>query len=114
MSQGFYNAVTAIEDQHFEEHWGIDFPRIASAHFASCQAPHHRRRQHISMQPPESFPRSERPQLPPKMQEMLLALQIERRYTKPQFLRCTPISIPGPRKLWLRRRRRILFRQAGH
>src|SRR5213080_2358244 len=26
-----YNAVTAIEDQHFEEHWGIDFPRIFSA-----------------------------------------------------------------------------------
>src|ERR1700739_3480382 len=26
-----YNAVTAIEDQHFEEHWGIDFPRIAGA-----------------------------------------------------------------------------------
>src|SRR5213592_3895735 len=23
-----YNAVTAIEDQHFEEHWGIDFPRM--------------------------------------------------------------------------------------
>src|SRR5256885_13610814 len=26
-----YNAVTAIEDQHFEEHWGIDFPRLAAA-----------------------------------------------------------------------------------
>src|SRR5260370_38848678 len=26
-----YNAVTAIEDQHFEEHWGIDFPRIFMA-----------------------------------------------------------------------------------
>src|SRR5712675_3099701 len=26
-----YNAVTAIEDQHYEEHWGIDFPRIAGA-----------------------------------------------------------------------------------
>src|SRR6202140_127416 len=24
-----YNAVTAIEDQHFEDHWGIDFPRMA-------------------------------------------------------------------------------------
>src|SRR5215469_11286696 len=28
-----YNAVTAIEDQHFDEHWGIDFPRIFSAAF---------------------------------------------------------------------------------
>src|SRR6266705_2962069 len=26
-----YNAVTAIEDQHFEEHWGIDFPRMFTA-----------------------------------------------------------------------------------
>src|SRR5260370_3179551 len=26
-----YSAVTAIEDQHFEEHWGIDFPRMFSA-----------------------------------------------------------------------------------
>src|SRR5438552_2181232 len=26
-----YNAVLAIEDQHFEDHWGIDFPRIAGA-----------------------------------------------------------------------------------
>src|SRR5205823_926264 len=26
-----YNAVTAIEDQHFEQHWGIDFRRIFAA-----------------------------------------------------------------------------------
>jgi len=26
-----YNAVSSIEDQHFEDHWGIDFPRIAGA-----------------------------------------------------------------------------------
>src|SRR6476659_8434500 len=26
-----YNAVTSIEDQHYEEHWGIDFPRMFTA-----------------------------------------------------------------------------------
>src|SRR5438552_11577140 len=26
-----YSAVTSIEDQHYEEHWGIDFPRMFSA-----------------------------------------------------------------------------------
>ena len=25
---------TAIEDQHFEDHWGIDFPRIAALYEA--------------------------------------------------------------------------------
>jgi len=29
--QILYNAVTAIEDQHFEDHWGVDFPRVAGA-----------------------------------------------------------------------------------
>src|SRR5215468_11740130 len=24
-----FNAVTSIEDQHFEDHWGVDFPRVA-------------------------------------------------------------------------------------
>src|ERR1700704_3227444 len=69
-----YNAVTAIEDQHFEEHWGIDFPRIAGA--AST----------ISMQLAGNLflDRSDR-SFRRKMQEMLLALQIERRYTKPQI-----------------------------
>src|SRR5260370_7367098 len=26
-----YSSVTAIEDQHFQEHWGVDFPRMFSA-----------------------------------------------------------------------------------
>src|SRR5258708_16160968 len=26
-----YSSVTAIEDQHFEEHWDIDFPRMFTA-----------------------------------------------------------------------------------
>jgi penicillin-binding protein 1A len=82
-----YNAVTAIEDQHFEEHWGIDFPRIASATFHNIV----KRRitggaSTITMQLAGNLflDRSDR-SLRRKMQEMLLALQIERRYTKPQI-----------------------------
>src|ERR1700693_2747371 len=82
-----YNAVTAIEDQHFEEHWGIDFPRIASAAYRNLA----KRRitggaSTISMQLAGNLflDRSDR-SLRRKMQEMLLALQIERRYTKPQI-----------------------------
>src|SRR3984957_18974038 len=82
-----YNAVTSIEDQHFEEHWGIDFPRIAGAAWRNVL--HHRitaGASTISMQLAgnlfldrsyKSFRR--------KMQEMLLALQIERRYKNPQI-----------------------------
>jgi len=28
-----YNAVLAIEDQHFQDHWGIDFPRVFGVAF---------------------------------------------------------------------------------
>src|SRR5213594_2005838 len=82
-----YNAVTAIEDQHFEEHWGIDFPRIFSAAFRNLV----KRRitggaSTISMQLAGNLflDRSDR-SFRRKMQEMLLSLQIERRYTKPQI-----------------------------
>src|ERR1700687_1437983 len=82
-----YHAVTAIEDQHYEEHWGIDFPRIASAAFHNIV----KRRitggaSTITMQLAGNLflDRSDR-SLRRKMQEMLLALQIERRYPKPQI-----------------------------
>src|SRR3982075_264580 len=82
-----YSAVTAIEDQHFEEHWGIDFPRMASAAFRNLV----KRRitggpSTISMQLAGNLflDRSDR-SFRRKMQEMLLALQSERRYTKPQI-----------------------------
>src|SRR5215475_12739557 len=81
-----YNAVTAIEDQHFEEHWGIDFPRMFSAAYRNII----KRRitggaSHNTMQVAGNLflDRSDR-SLRRKMQEMLLALQIERAYTKPQ------------------------------
>jgi penicillin-binding protein 1A len=82
-----YTAVTSIEDQHFEEHWGIDFPRIASAAWRNIL----KRRitggaSTITMQLAGNLflDRSDR-SFRRKMQEMLLALQIERRYTKPQI-----------------------------
>ena len=82
-----YNAVTSIEDQHFEEHWGIDFPRIASAAIRNLV----KRRitagaSTITMQLAGNLflDRSDRT-FRRKMQEILLGLQIERLYTKPQI-----------------------------
>jgi len=82
-----YNAVTAIEDQHFEEHWGIDFPRIAGA--ASRKLFRGGKVQGastITMQLAGNLflDRSEI-SFRRKAQEILLALQIERGYTKPQI-----------------------------
>jgi len=82
-----YNAVCAIEDQHFEDHWGIDFPRVAGAAYRNILK---RRKAEgastITMQLAGNLflDRSDR-SFRRKVQEMLLALQIERRYTKPQI-----------------------------
>jgi penicillin-binding protein 1A len=82
-----YNAVTAIEDQHYEDHWGIDFPRIAGAAYRNILK---RRKAEgastITMQLAGNLflDRSDR-SFRRKAQEMLLALQIERGYTKPQI-----------------------------
>jgi penicillin-binding protein 1A len=82
-----FNAVTAIEDQHFEDHWGIDFPRIAGAAIRNVMK--HRitgGASTITMQLAGNLflDRSDKT-FHRKMQEILLALQIERRYTKPQI-----------------------------
>jgi penicillin-binding protein 1A len=82
-----YNAVCAIEDQHFEDHWGVDFPRVAGAAYRNIIK---RRRAEgastITMQLAGNLflDRSER-SFRRKAQEILLSLQIERRYTKPQI-----------------------------
>jgi penicillin-binding protein 1A len=82
-----YNAVTAIEDQHFEDHWGVDFPRTFTA--ALRHLTKGRRAggaSTITMQLAGNLflDRSDI-SLRRKAQETLLALQIERRYTKPQI-----------------------------
>src|ERR1700740_2855224 len=82
-----YSAVTAIEDQHFEEHWGIDFQRIFTAAVGNLI----KRRitggaSTITMQLAGNLflDRSDR-SFRRKMQEIFLPLQIEPRYTKPQI-----------------------------
>ncbi len=80
------DAVLVTEDQHFEEHWGVDFPRVAQAAWRNIVQ---RRKAEgastLTMQlarvlflsPDKSFRR--------KVQETLLAIQIERYYTKQQI-----------------------------
>ena len=82
-----YNAVTSIEDQHYEDHWGIDFPRIAGAAYRNIlKGRRAEGASTITMQLAGNLflDRSDR-SFRRKMQEMLLSLQIERRYTKPQI-----------------------------
>jgi penicillin-binding protein 1A len=82
-----FNAVTAIEDQHFGDHWGIDFPRIAGAAYRNLlKGRKAEGASTITMQLAGNLflDRSDRT-FRRKMQEMLLSLQIERRYTKPQI-----------------------------
>ena len=82
-----YNAISSIEDQHFEDHWGIDFPRIAGAAYRNLlKGRKAEGASTITMQLAGNLflDRSDR-SFRRKMQEMLLSLQIERRYTKPQI-----------------------------
>jgi len=82
-----FNAVASIEDQHFEDHWGIDFPRVAGAAYRNLlKGRKAEGASTITMQLAGNLflDRSDR-SFRRKMQEMLLSLQIERRYTKPQI-----------------------------
>lgn len=82
------DAIISTEDRHFMDHWGIDFPRVAEAAWTDMM---HRRvvqgASTITMQlagglflnrADRSFRR--------KIEEAMLAVQIERHYTKQQIL----------------------------
>ncbi len=85
--QALRDAILTAEDQHFEEHWGVDFPRVLEA--AWHDMVHHRIAEGASTltmqlagglflnRADRSFHR--------KIQETILALQIERHYTKAQI-----------------------------
>jgi penicillin-binding protein 1A len=82
-----YNAVTSIEDQHYEEHWGIDFPRMFTAalrHLTKGRKAGGASTITMQLAGNLFLDRSDI-SFRRKAQETLLALQIERRYTKPQI-----------------------------
>src|SRR5229473_1996593 len=81
------DAILTTEDQHFEEHWGVDFTRVAGAAWKDLLA--HRvveGASTVTMQLAGTLflDRSDR-RMGRKIQEALLALQIERHYSKQQI-----------------------------
>jgi penicillin-binding protein 1A len=82
------DAILTTEDQHFDEHWGVDFPRVLQAAWHDLA---HRRiaegASTLTMQLAGGLflNRSDR-SFHRKIQETYLAVQIERHYTKEQIL----------------------------
>src|SRR6201981_1077522 len=81
------DAILTTEDQHFDQHWGVDFTRVAGAAWRNLLA--HRVAEGAStltMQLAGTLflDRSDRT-MRRKIQATLLALQIERHYTKQQI-----------------------------
>jgi penicillin-binding protein 1A len=80
-------AIITTEDQHFEQHWGVDFPRVLEAAYRDLIV--HRAAEGASTLTMQLagglfLNRSDR-SMHRKLQETMLALQIERHYTKEQI-----------------------------
>src|SRR4051812_22591565 len=80
------DAVISIEDKDFERHWGIDFWRILGAAYRDIISKSRAQgastltmqlSRNLFLSPDRKFGR--------KVQEIMLAIQIERRFTKPQI-----------------------------
>lgn len=81
------DAILVTEDQHFEEHWGIDLPRVVQAAWRNISGGRIREgASTLTMQLAGTLflDRTDR-SLKRKVQEALLAVQIERHYTKAQI-----------------------------
>jgi penicillin-binding protein 1A len=81
------DAILTTEDQHFDEHWGVDIPRVLEAAYRDVSS--HRMAEGASTLTMQLggglfLNRSDR-SLRRKIQETILAIQIERHYTKDQI-----------------------------
>jgi len=82
------DALIATEDQHFESHWGVDVPRVFKAawhNFVSRRITQGASTLTMQLAGTLFLNRSDR-SYRRKIQEALLAVQIERHYTKRQIL----------------------------
>src|ERR1700690_2118955 len=82
------DAILSTEDQHFEEHWGVDFTRVVGAAWRDVTKRRIAQGASTITMPLAGglfLDRSNR-SFRRKIQEMLLAVQIERHYTKQQIL----------------------------
>jgi penicillin-binding protein 1A len=81
------DAILSTEDQHFEQHWGVDFPRVLGAAWHDLLRGHKAEgASTLTMQLAGGLflDRSDR-SFHRKMQEAILAIEIERHYTKDQI-----------------------------
>jgi penicillin-binding protein 1A len=80
------DAVTSIEDKDFERHWGINLWRLLGAFYRDL-IPHRNMQgaSTLTMQLSRNLFLSQERTLSRKVQETMLAIQIERRFTKPQI-----------------------------
>ena len=80
------NAVISIEDKDFERHWGINLWRILGAFYRDL-IPHRNKQgaSTLTMQLSRNLFLSQERTLSRKVQETMLAIQIERRFTKQQI-----------------------------
>ena len=79
-------AVISIEDKDFEKHWGIDLPRVFGAAWKNVSSGGRAQgASTLTMQLSRNLFLSSERTFGRKFQEIMLAIQIERRFTKPQI-----------------------------
>ncbi|MGH9531490.1 MAG: transglycosylase domain-containing protein, partial [Terriglobales bacterium] len=80
------DAVLSIEDKDFEKHWGINFYRVLGAAYQDIRAGTRAQgASTLTMQLSRNLFLSNERSFRRKFQEVVLSMQIERRFTKPQI-----------------------------
>lgn len=91
------NAILSTEDKSFEDHWGINFWRVMGATYRDIMSPGSRAQgaSTLTMQLSRNLFLSPERHFSRKVQEAMLAIQIERHFTKQQIftMYCNQIAL---------------------